>query len=117
MTQFPDIYHILQEGMDVEELDGSEEVRAEDGTLYIRRLWPESRFRITFRLGLLTPQQVSNVRQFCRSYLSEEIEWHDTFLNDTYRALLLRPPKLIRTEGLLSVMEIYMEGVRLDPAP
>lgn len=109
---FPSVYAILkQEGYQIVEEDGAVETRADSGKLRIRRLWNSSRFRIQFRLALLTVTNVNAIRQFYRSYRNEEIGWTDPFTGDVYTVLMTEPPRYVRTEGQLSVMEIRMEGV------
>lgn len=107
---FPTIYKVLQDGYDVEMDDGSQVDRADSGKLWVRRLYNLDHYVITFRVGFLSGQDVENIRNFYRSYRNEPIEWQDPYTGVMYDVIMTSPPQHVHTDGLLGIVEVYMEG-------
>jgi hypothetical protein len=95
MTEFPSIYPILTEGLEIEANDGTEQDFAEDGTPRFRRLFSRPRFSIRFQIGPLTATQKQAVMQFYASYRNQYILWTDPFTTEQYEILFNNPPRVV----------------------
>ena len=94
--------------------DGSVEDRSDDGTLLVRSLWPEVRYRLTVRHPHLSLTQWQNFRQWARSYRHEPVTFMCPLTGDSYTVLVRRQPGIVSVDGPWITCEIELEGTLDD---